>query len=203
MKRIIILILVLLASETFLSAQVTRTQADATVRKYLQDEMIAYSLLYVYADEPNEEGISITTSNDETFKVKYACWAYYADESETAQRRYLFVRESNENLLEVIASNDLSSDPDKWNLVETSSVIEREDNNIKLYPNPVNDWLTIPYIEKYTRIEIHDLKGVSLFSEKLTDEESCYLNVSFLATGVYFVSLYNNEKISVFKIIKN
>lgn len=113
MKRIIILILVLLASETFLSAQVTRTQADATVRKYLQDEMIAYSLLYVYADEPNEEGISITTSNDETFKVKYACWAYYADESETAQRRYLFVRESNENLLEVIASNDLSSDPER------------------------------------------------------------------------------------------
>jgi hypothetical protein len=74
MRKILILFLAFVALATSLSAQITRKQADSIVKEYLQNEMITYSSLYVYVNLPNEEGIEITTSNEETFKVKYACW---------------------------------------------------------------------------------------------------------------------------------
>ena len=95
MKRICIFLSVLLISVTYLSAQIARNQADSIVLNYLQNEMIEYELLYVHINTPNQEGITITTSNEEIFTAKYACWAYYVDESELSQRNYLFVKEDD------------------------------------------------------------------------------------------------------------
>ena len=185
-------------------AQITRGQADTVVKEYLQREVVASSSLYVHVNAPDAEGILLTTSNDETFKATYACWAYYLNESELSQCRYLFVKSDNGNLLEVIASNDLGqSDLTKWKAVDDVGVVEtgHAPSPPRIYPNPVDDVLTIPYTGNYMRIEIHDLKGNSLFSGLLSDKETSQLNVSFLNTGIYMLSVYSETSV-VYKLIK-
>ena len=187
-----------------LSAQTTRGQADTIVKEHLQNENLQNCSLYVNVKEPNQAGIVITTSNEEVINAKYPCWTYYVDETEQFKRRYFFVKQDNGNLLEVITSNDISGDLSQWKFLENSvGLTEFEINNIKpLYPNPVNDLLNIPCTGDYTRVEIHDLKGVQLFSELLSGKEVCELNVSFLKTGIYLLSVYGETKI-VYKVIKN
>ena len=114
MKKIFILTSVFIAWAMSLTAEnITREQADEIVRSYVQSE-VTNPALYANVNNPNGEGIAITTSNEETFRAKYACWAYYLDENEPVQRRYLFVKENDGSLLEVIASNDLSELDASW-----------------------------------------------------------------------------------------
>jgi len=119
MKKTIISILVLVIWTTSLYAQqITRGQADTIVKEYLQNKNAMYSILYVNTNEPKEEGITIKTFNEEIFRAKYACWAYYLNESEFSRCRYLFVKENNGNLLEVIANNDLGQeDTTQWKII--------------------------------------------------------------------------------------
>ena len=201
MKKIIILTSVLLAWTTASSAaeKITREQADAIVQSYVQSEVTQPGALYANANDPDGSGISITTSNGETLRAKYACWAYYLNESEPAQRRYLFVKEEGGSLLEVIASNDLSELSASWAAMPTG-LTDNKGNNLKqLYPNPVGDLLTLPCNGTNARVEICDLKGTRLFTGLLSGEEPCQLNVSFLSAGVYMVNVAGET----YKIIKN
>ena len=184
-----------------LSAQTTREQADVIVQDYLKKEAIQSGLLYVHVNAPSDEDIVITTSNEETVKVKYACWIYFLNENELAQSRYFFVKEINGSLLEIIASNDLGPDDvASWKVVEKITGINDRESNIKLfYPNPVDDWLIFPCAGNNTRIEIYDLKGTRLFSELLSGENACQLSISFLNTGIYMVNVAGE----IYKIIKN
>ena len=70
-----------------------------------------------------------------------------------------------------------------------SGLTEPKENSQSLYPNPVDDWLTIPCDGKSVRVEIYDLKGTRLFSGTFSDKDSHQLNVSFLNTGVYMVDI--------------
>ena len=201
MKKIIFSMLALLAWAASLSAQITREQADAIVLDYLKNEGVQADILYINDKEPAEEGITLTTSNEETIRAKYACWVYYLSERDPAQSRYLFVKEDNGSLLEIIAGNDLGpGDLAAWQVVGiTTGLTDKEGSAKLLYPNPVNDWLTLPCNGEYTRVEIRDLKGTRLFSGWLSGQDACQLNVSFLSAGVYMVSVEGES----FKIIKN
>ena len=200
MKTKIITMSILIAWATSLFAQnSTREQADVIVLNYVQSEAIQSGILYANVNEPDEEGITITTSNGETFRAKYACWAYCIDENEPAQRRYLFVKKDGGSLLEVIASNDLGELDASWIAMNTTGLTVNERCSLKLlYPNPVDDWLTIPCSGEHTRVEIYDLKGTRLFSGILSGENACRLNISFLSTGVYLVSISGE----MYRIIK-
>lgn len=199
MKRYIIIVSFLIAWTTSLFAvNITQEQADAIVQDYVQSEAIQFGTLYANINEPNEEGITITTSGGETFKAKYACWTYCLDESNPIQRRYLFVKEEGGSLLEVIVNNDTDELNASWAAMGTTDLVVNEENSIKLfYPNPVGDILTIPCPGANTRIEIYDLKGSRLFSGLLP--ETCQLNVSFLNAGIYIVNISGET----YKIIKN
>jgi len=120
MNKIFITLSVLIAC-TFSSsfAQITREQADVIVFQYIQDEVAPPYLLYAYALEPSEEIMVLTTHNEEVIEVEYACWAYYLNEhpalSTPCQHRYLFVKEDDGNLLEVITTHDLGpNDFTEW-----------------------------------------------------------------------------------------
>ena len=206
MSKKIILILVLVVWATTLPAQITRGEADVIVKEYLQGEGVESNLLYVNINAPNAEGVLIATSNEETFRAKYACWAYYLNESELSQCRYLFVKEGNGNLLEVIASNDPGqSDLTQWKAVDDDSVGivgTWHAASLRIYPNPVDDILTIPCPNKRSLVEIYDIKGCCLFSETVSGKENAHqLNVSFLNTGAYIISVYGETKV-IYKLIK-
>ena len=201
MKKIISLMSLLLVWATSLPAQIMQEQADAIVLDYLKNEVMHSGLLYINDKAPGVEDIAITTSNKETFKAKYACWAYYLNENESNRSRYLFVKEDNGSLLEIIANNDLGpGDLASWKAVETTTgLINRKSSAKQLYPNPVNDWLTIPCASESVRVEIYDLKGNCVFSGSLSGENACWLDVSFLSDGVYVVSVEGETH----RIIKN
>lgn len=199
MKKIFTTLLILIACATLLSAQVTKEQADAIVGAYLQSEALqSEGILYANVNVPCEEGISITTSNEETVRAKYACWTYCLNENELLQRRYFFVKESDGNLLELIANADVSELGSSWTIMAPTGLTELKENSSLPYPNPVDDWLIVPCSGENTRVEIYDLSGSRLFSGLLSDKDSCQLNVSFLNAGIYIISVDGES----FKITK-
>jgi len=154
----------LLLFATSLSAQITREQADAIVLEHIQSELTSPYLLYVNVNTPNAAGIALTTHNEENMKVKYACWAYYLNEnpevSEPARHRYLFVKEINGNLLEVVTYRDLGLDDlTQWELMSLR-VNELVKGNILIYPNPTIGELRITNYElRIDNVEIFDVCG--------------------------------------------
>ena len=199
MRKMIILVSVLFAWTTSLpAANITREQANAIVLDYLQNEVMHpnYSL-YVNVNTPSEDGFVVTTYKEETVKAKYACWVYFVYENisdATAALpiscRYLFVKEDNGTLLEIITTNDYVPNLSSWEALDISGMTEPKENNQSIYPNPVGDWLILPGNGEPARVEIYDLKGSHLFSGLLTDNR---LNVAFLSAGVYMVRVSGVE----------
>ena len=216
MKKIFIVMSVLIAWTASLSAEnITRKQADKIALDYLQNELTQPFLLFVNVNAPNEEGIVITTYQGEKIKAKYACWTYCVSQKLISKPpwappawmptlyRYLFVKEDNGSLLEIITENNFVTEDfiGSWEAVDMpTGLLGEKDNHVKqLYPNPINDWLTFPCNDEPVRVEIYDLKGTRLFSGLLSGKGSCQLNVSFLETGVYMVNVSGET----YKIIKN
>lgn len=208
MKKIFILMPFLIASATSLCAQnLTRERADAIVLEYLKKENVREPfLLYVNTNTPSQtDNIAITTFKEETFKTKYASWAYFVNEWQDINgpyfRRYLFINGTNENILEVKTSNDFGpSDLTTWKEanISTGLVEPQANNNVFFYPNPVDNLLIFPCTEEAARVEIYDLKGNRLLSEMVSGENLCQLNVSFLSSGTYMVKVSGET----YKIIK-
>ena len=92
-------------------------------------------------------------------------------------------------------SLDESTDPDDV------GVSERGGNPVRpiVFPNPVDNWLTLPSVGERTRVEIYDANGKSLYAGFLSGD--CRLDVSALNSGVYLLNVYGNVKV-VYKFIK-
>jgi len=210
MNKIILFLLILFAWGTSLTAQITREQADSIVIQHIKKDVKPPSLLYLYNQVPSANEIVITTHNEEKMKIKYVCWAYYVNEnpkiSEHCQHRYLFVKEDNGNLLEIITSNDLvpSNLEAQWTFVDSIMVsvrkIEKEPK-ILLYPNPTTGELRITYHELgIDNIEIFDIYGRKVSSHHLIPSSSHHIiSISHLTAGIYFVRIKDVTQ----KVIKN
>ncbi len=75
--------------------------------------------------------------------------------------------------------------------------------NSKFFPNPVKDKLNIHTTDEIAFIEVSDITGKIVLSERLIDTYS-EINMSFLKEGVYSLRLIRNNGSSFFsKIIKN
>ena len=215
MHKKIILILALVEWTTLLPAQITRKQADAIVKAHLQNEMVECKLLYVNVNDPDVTGTAVMTSNEEVVKAKYACWAYYLNESERSQCRYLFVKEDNGNLLEVIASNDLGqSDLTQWETLDNVGIVETDDypSLPQIYPNPTTGQLTISLPNSLEggayeaeSVEIYDVLGKrKCFSAPSLLERAggeVIIDLSHFPTGIYYLSLYGEKRV-IYKVVK-
>jgi len=196
----------LVAWATVLAAQIMPEEADVIVKEHLQSEEIESNRLYVNVNAPSAEGIVVTTSNEESFQAKYACWAYYLKESELSQCRYLFVKEDDGNLLEVIASNDLGqSDLTQWKTLDDVGIkqLTMENGQLTIYPNPTNGQLIIENGQlTMNNVEIYNVVGQKqeiIVNCQLSTVHS--IDVSHLPAGIYFLSVYGETKV-VYKIIK-
>ena len=213
MKQKVFLIVVLVAWATALPAQIMREQADVIVKEHLQNEMIESNLLYVNVNAPSVEGIAITTSNEETFQAKYACYAYYLNESELSQCRYLFVKEDDGNLLEVIASNDLGqSDLTQWEAVDDVGIVETNNYpSLRIYPNPTAGQLIISLPNpseggayEAESIEIYDALGKRHYvaAPSLSERAGGEVNISHLPAGIYFLKIKTGVSTLIKKVVK-
>ena len=74
--------------------------------------------------------------------------------------------------------------------------------NLKLYPNPANDWLTIEYKDEIHQAEIFDISGKSLGTYYIgaTTKE---IPVDYLSSGTYLIEIKTKEgEISTVKFVK-
>ena len=91
----------------------------------------------------------------------------------------------------------------------TNIIKERIVTKIKIYPNPVNQWLTISVIKKSildkVKIEVFDLAGKLVFSDnQLLKDEFLQVNVSSIMNGVYLFKLtFSDATSDVFKVSVN
>jgi hypothetical protein len=79
-----------------------------------------------------------------------------------------------------------------------------EFGNLKLYPNPVKDNLTIEYTYiaiQQTQIDILNAQGQLVYASALTELKK-QIDMSAYSQGIYFIKLRNNHEQKVFKIVK-
>ncbi len=88
-----------------------------------------------------------------------------------------------------------------YNNLSVSIMPTIEQNHFSVFPNPVDDRLTISCLNNtILRIEIFDAFGRQLYNQ--TDKDK--IDMSSFSKGLYLLKVYDiNEHVSVFKIIKN
>ena len=75
-------------------------------------------------------------------------------------------------------------------------------NTIKLYPNPVINLVTISSTEIMTKIEVVNMLGQLVFSDKINEIET-NVDMSRYASGTYLIRVSaGNDKVKTFKVIK-
>ncbi|SEM48038.1 conserved repeat domain-containing protein/Por secretion system C-terminal sorting domain-containing protein [Chryseobacterium taichungense] len=78
--------------------------------------------------------------------------------------------------------------------------IDKENNTVSIYPNPVKDVLNIQSKNEITKAEIFDAAGRILIS---TSAKGNSINVSEFAKGNYIIKLSTKDKTFIHKFIKN
>lgn len=71
---------------------------------------------------------------------------------------------------------------------------------IKLYPNPVSDYLNISGINSKTLVEIYDTLGKNILS-KMIDGSQKQIDVSYISTGIYLFKLTDGDKSILKRIV--
>ena len=88
----------------------------------------------------------------------------------------------------------------------TASTNEINNFEFEIYPNPVIDIVNLSFennFEDMFKVEIYDALGrLSFTQNKFSKGNKLSLNISELERGIYILKLYNNNKISVKRIIK-
>ncbi|GLB51475.1 hypothetical protein NBRC110019_05140 [Neptunitalea chrysea] len=88
----------------------------------------------------------------------------------------------------------------EYSLVPLSVDDNESVNNIKVYPNPVNDRMYVKSAEKITSVSIYSVTGQQVIA-KVVDSNELTINMSELKSGVYFMHLLQSGKEYVHKII--
>ncbi len=74
-------------------------------------------------------------------------------------------------------------------------------NSIVIYPNPANDLLNVKLSQQFESVEITNMLGQVLYSNKVTDS-FLQINISSYSSGVYFIRMKGDNGIATKKFIK-
>jgi hypothetical protein len=115
MKKLFLFMVVPLVCMATLSAQISQKEADEIVQQRLEGETKPWS---VYAKEDVQTVFEMTTSTGETLELDYPAWVYFVSYAEETFGKYLIVKESNGNLLEINTKKDTGpNDLTEWRFV--------------------------------------------------------------------------------------
>ncbi|OBQ52216.1 T9SS type A sorting domain-containing protein [Tamlana sp. s12] len=83
---------------------------------------------------------------------------------------------------------------------DTLSIDSEQSNTMKLYPNPVTDYLYIKASAQVEKVEIYSIQGVLV--QKLESKNLHQLNLSELKTGAYLIKTYSGHLVTDKIILK-
>lgn len=92
-----------------------------------------------------------------------------------------------------------------WSLEDTSRTGPRPLNSFYVvYPNPTNDEVNIAFDNTYKLISIKafDVSGHVIGAHNFNNTYSASINLGGLASGIYFLYIYADDKIAVSKVVK-
>lgn len=150
--------------------------------------------------QPNLQSLVVksinTTTNIENWSFNYGGDASYS-------MKGLFVTSQNECIVYATRYDWMNTDVLERDLlilkIDSSGVLVSENkintiNDINVFPNPGNDYLTISLPEpfKYTVFEIYDIYGKLMLSTQLSGRRNI-LHTSHLRSGTYVYKIYNQE----------
>jgi Secretion system C-terminal sorting domain len=84
-----------------------------------------------------------------------------------------------------------------------SSEKETTISNIKIYPNPAHNYLTISNLQQLQHIDIQNITGHTVFSEEFHGESETTIPVSGLKDGFYLIRIITNGKVITHRFIKD
>ena len=83
-----------------------------------------------------------------------------------------------------------------------TSTYEEKISDIKIYPNPAQDFLNISNIDDLKHIEIQNLTGSTVWSSDFTLEKDATIPISGLKEGLYIICFRTSNKLIIKKFIK-
>lgn len=86
-------------------------------------------------------------------------------------------------------------------LRDVTSVGENAQQALNIYPNPVNDKLFIEANETISNVEIYNITGVKVLSQKCNSDK-VEIEVSELQSGIYFIKMINGNSTETRSFIK-
>ena len=85
----------------------------------------------------------------------------------------------------------------------TTSIAERDNSDIRVYPNPTNGELRIESVNtKIDNVEVYDIAGKLVQTHRLNSTTNAILDVSKLSTGTYFLTIYSEGQKTTKKFVK-
>ena len=87
------------------------------------------------------------------------------------------------------------------NLEYTEGIGEQSGNKTLIYPNPVNDKLTVEAQEAIGTVEIYNLMGAMVYSQKNCTNK-VEINTADLQSGIYFIRLTNDRVSETRRFVK-
>jgi len=115
MNRILLLTATLFACLSAQADLIKQEAADNIVLERMSQETQQYT---IYAQDKVQEKITITSIDGEVLEVNYKFWCYYVSYTDNVGK-YLLVKESNGNLMEVNVKGDAKPDDlEAWRRVE-------------------------------------------------------------------------------------
>lgn len=122
----------------------------------------------------------------------------FNDDSPTSEEQnptHNFYIEGNYTVV-CVSSNGLCSDTATINIIiEAPLGISSLNENLKIYPNPTNDFIHIQSSEIIENIRIIDLDGREIMNQKFVNSKTIQLNISALESGIYFIEYFSQQKI--------
>jgi hypothetical protein len=159
----------------------------ATIDKTLEEPV------YFYQKSFSDDGYIIFKSNDELKEIRLK------DVGDVYGRKSLFA--DNGNIYLVTADDSSNKIFVTTNTFNTLSTFNKVIKNVKFYPNPTDDIVTITALHNITKIEVFDVNGKKINTTKYNSKEVKFTLKDFI-DGTYILKAFSNEKVSQIKILK-
>src|SRR5690606_1268821 len=101
----------------------------------------------------------------------------------------------------IIGSNGCPSLPTAVEVIITVGVNDFDLTQLKYYPNPTSDLLTISYNEPIVKVEVFDLNGRMIMNRDF-DKETVELDFSRLSSGTYMLNIKTKDSSQFVKIVR-
>jgi len=85
----------------------------------------------------------------------------------------------------------------------SSDIPEKNEAQVRIFPNPVSDVLNIESDEPFTGIEVFNFVGESIYSQSFPGTNDITIPMKDRATGIYLLKIRSVKGIILRKVIKN